>query len=152
MKGCFLMGSRNTPEEIRIVLREAIERLIVEEGVEEFFVGHYGAFDRIAAGELGRLKIQFPHISPVLLLPYYSPEMEIEYPEGFDQTFFPEGMECVPRRYAIVKANQYMVDRVAYLITYWNGTVGNTKNILEYAKRREREGRIKIINVAKKKQ
>ena len=30
-------------------------------------------------------------------------------PEGFDGSFYPEGMEKVPRRVAIVRANRYMV-------------------------------------------
>ena len=33
----------------------------------------------------------------------------MEPPQGFDNTFYPPGMEKVPRKLAIVRANRYMV-------------------------------------------
>ncbi len=42
----------------------------------------------------------------------------IPTPPGFDGTFYPPGMETVPKRAAIVRANRYMVDHSDYLIAY----------------------------------
>ena len=48
-KSCFFIGHREASEEIYPVLYAAVEQHIVEYGVTEFFVGHYGGFDRLAA-------------------------------------------------------------------------------------------------------
>lgn len=48
-KTCFFIGHRDTPESIQPQLDAAVERHIVEYGVTDFVVGHYGAFDRMAA-------------------------------------------------------------------------------------------------------
>ena len=45
MKNCFFIGHREASEEIYADLRTAIEQHILEHGVTEFIVGHYGGFD-----------------------------------------------------------------------------------------------------------
>ena len=45
MKNCFFIGHREVGEEIYDELRTAVEQHIVEFGVTEFIVGHYGGFD-----------------------------------------------------------------------------------------------------------
>lgn len=64
-------------------------------------------------------------------------------PENFDGTFYPEGLETVPKQYAIVQSNHYMVQHSDYLISYCHG-VGNSRNVLEYAQKLEKRGSIKI--------
>ena len=49
MKTCFFIGHRDTSEDIYAVLENTVERHIAEYGVEEFIVGHYGRFNRMAA-------------------------------------------------------------------------------------------------------
>ena len=44
-KSCFFIGHRKASEEIYTDLRAAVEQHIVEFGVTEFLVGHYGGFD-----------------------------------------------------------------------------------------------------------
>ena len=44
IKSCFFIGHREVSEEIYADLRAAVERHIVEFGVTEFIVGHYGGF------------------------------------------------------------------------------------------------------------
>ena len=46
----------------------------------------------------------------MLVLPYHPAECPIEKPPGYDGTYYPEGVEKTPRPFAIVKANQLMVD------------------------------------------
>jgi len=57
-------------------------------------------------------------------------------------------METVPRNYAIIRANQYMVDRVDHLIAYVWHPAGNARNLVEYARRREKKGFIVVYNLA----
>lgn len=140
MKSCFFIGHRDTPEEIRPLLLQTIEKHISEYGVTEF-VGGYGAFDRLAAWAVISLKQQYPQITLSLLIPYHPAERPIETPPGFDDTYYPPGMEKVPRKLAIVRANRYMVDHVDYLIAYAWHPAGN---LVEYARKREAGGLLTV--------
>ena len=42
---CFFIGHREANERVLPALEQAVEQLIVESGVTDFVVGHYGAFD-----------------------------------------------------------------------------------------------------------
>ena len=59
-------------------------------------------------------------------------------------------MESVPRRFAIVRANRYVIDHTDYLLAYvWN-TASNAKALLEYALRLESKGQISVTTLANK--
>lgn len=118
MKTCFLIGHRDVPGELRERLAKAIDEAIVRDGVSEFVVGQYGAFDRMAAGCLVEAKKDHPGLRLVLLLPYHPAERPVVLPRGFDSSFYPPGMEQVPRRLAIVRANEYMARNCDVLICY----------------------------------
>ena len=144
MKSCFFIGHREASSEILPALRDAVEQHIVEYGVTEFIVGHYGGFDRMAAKAVITAKEQHPEITLSMLIPYHPAEQPVELPSGFDNTFYPPGMEYVPRRLAIVRANRYVVDHVDYLIAYAWHPASNTWNLLEYARKRERKNLLVI--------
>ena len=74
------------------------------------------------------------------MLPYYPAERPIPVPDGFDSTYYPPGVESVPRKVAIVRANQYMVDYTDFLIAYAWQPADNAKYLLEYAMKRESKG------------
>ena len=66
---CFAgHGDYYYDDEIRERLLSVSERLITEENVAEFWVGNYGAFDRMTASELKKLKPKYPHIEINLCL------------------------------------------------------------------------------------
>ena len=123
--------------EILPALEKAVEKHIVEYGVTEFVVGNYGGFDRMAAKVVIAAKERYPEIILSMLIPYHPAERPIEPPQGFDNTFYPPGMEKVPRRLAIVRANRYMVDHVDYLIAYAWHPASNARDLVEYARKRE---------------
>lgn len=133
-KRCFFIGHRDAMQDIVPALERTVEALTTRE-VTEFFVGGYGGFDCLAAGAVIRAKRSHPHITLELLLPYHPSERPIEPPNGFDGTFYPPGMERVPRRLAILKANRYMVDHSDCIIAYIRHP-GNARNLLEYARKR----------------
>ena len=62
--------------------------------------------------------------------------ISIDLPPGFDNSIYPPGMEKVPRRFAISKANRYMVDHTDYLIAYTWHPASNARNLVEYAMRK----------------
>lgn len=136
MKRCFFIGHRKASEEILPVLTRAVERHITEFNVKEFFVGHYRSFDRMAAQCVIAAKKRFPEIRLSMLIPYHPAERPIEPPKGFDSTFYPPGMENVPRKFAIVRANRYMVDHIDYLIAYAWHPASNARELVEYARQK----------------
>lgn len=69
------------------------------------------------------------------MIPYHPAERGIEVHPGFDGTFYPEGMENVPRKVAIVRANQYMIRNADTVICYVKH-FGNTRALLEQAQKR----------------
>ena len=146
-KICFLIGHRDTPKEVFPVLQQTVRRHITEYGVTEFLVGHYGRFDQMAKGAVLSAKEDFPQIKLTLLTPYYSPQNPGEMLPGFDSILYPPGMERVPKRLAIVRANRYAVDCSRYLIAYISHPASNARNVLEYARQRERRGLIFIENL-----
>ena len=144
---CFFIGHRDAPEDLRPLLSEAVERHITQCGVTEFIVGHYGRFDAMASSAVRAAKQQYPEISLVLLLPYYPFPYETD---GFDATFYPPDMESVPKPFAIVRANEYVIRTADYLICYDRGQIGKTRDFVELARQRERKGLIHIENLAEK--
>ena len=135
MKSCFFIGHREASTELLPALAEAVEKHIMEYGVTEFIVGNYGGFDRISARAVIEAKKRHPGIVLSMLIPYHPAERPIELPPGFDNSFYPPGMESVPRRLAIVRANRYMVTHVDYLIAYVWHPASNARNLVEYAEK-----------------
>ena len=146
MKTCFFIGHREADESLLPELMSVVERLIIEEQVSCFYVGGYGGFDRIAASAIKRSKQNHPEITLMLVLPYHPAERPVEIPHDFDGTYYPEGMEKVPRRFAIVKANEFMVNTSDWLIAYVRHGASNSRKILEYAQHR---GNIRIVRIGK---
>ena len=144
MKSCFFIGHREASSELFPILTQVVEKHISEYRVTYFIVGGYGNFDHLAAKAVISLKQQYPQITLSLLIPYHPAERPIETPTGFDNTYYPPGMEKVPRKLAIVRANRYVVDHVDYLIAYAWHPASNARDLVEYAKRRELRNLISI--------
>ena len=138
-KSCFFIGHREATSELLPILKQTVAEHISEYGVTEFIVGGYGSFDHLAAKAVISLKQQYPQIALSLLIPYHPVERPIETPPGFDNTYYPPGMEKVPRKLAIVRANRYMVENVDYLIAYAWHPASNARNLVEYAEKRKVE-------------
>ena len=147
MKSCFFIGHREADERLLPRLGLVIDRLIQEDDVRYFYVGGYGGFDRIAAAAVKRAKQKCPDITLMLVLPYHPAEKAVPTPDGFDGTYHPEGLENTPRRYAIVRTNQIMVNTCDWLVCYVRHGASNSRNLLEYAQRRANKGLIRINNI-----
>ena len=59
-------------------------------------------------------------------------------------------MEGVPKPFAIVRANEYMIRSADYLICYDRGQIGKTRDFVKLARQRERQGRMHIENLAER--
>lgn len=148
MKSCFFIGHREANEELSQKLEETVCRLITKENVDLFYVGGYGGFDRVAAGAVKKVKKEFPDIALFLVIPYHPAERPVEIPYGFDGTYYPEGLEGTPRRYAISRANRLLLDSSDWFVCYVKHGASNAQKLYEYAKRREKKGLIQIENLA----
>lgn len=143
-----MIGHRNAPDGLEWLIAEAVERHYLEYGVRNYIVGHYGSFDTMAAAAVIKVKKKYPDICLLLLLPYHPAERPFEPSPGFDGTYYPfEGK--VLHQYAIVRANRYMLRRTDYIICYVKHS-GNTRDLLEYARRREKQGLVCVENLAER--
>ena len=147
MKSCFYIGHRDTPSKILTSLRDAVEHHITEYDVKDFVVGHYGSFDELATKTVIDAKKRHPQVTLTLLLPYAFDRPESK-PEGFDYVLYPDGLEKVPKRFAIIRANRYMIEHSSHLIAYVSHPSWGSRDILEAALRRQKRGLIKVTNLA----
>lgn len=143
-KTCFFIGHREAPDSLLPILDAEVERHITEYGVTDFVVGRYGRFDGMAAKCVKAAKKRHPEVTLTLLLPYHPYDRPIPTPPGFDGTFYPPGMETVPKRVAIVRANRYMVEHSDYLIAYAWHPASNAQDLVEYARKLEKGGEIGV--------
>lgn len=114
-------------------LNEIAEALI-QEGANCFYLGGYGQFDRAAAAAIRKQKERYPQIRSVLVLPYLDATLPTA---DYDETVYPP-LESVPKRYAILRRNQYMVDKADVVVAYVSRSFGGAYQTLQYAKRKRK--------------
>ena len=121
-KTCCFFGHKDTPESVKEELYAAIEGLIVEHGVDTFYVGNQGYFDFYARAALRQLQQKYPIQYAVVLA--YMPGEKNEYGD-FTDSMLPEGIEEVHPRYAISWRNDWMLRQSNYVVAYihhdWGG-------------------------------
>lgn len=140
-KTCCFFGHREVTHNIRPKLTAIIERLITEEGVTEFYVGNQGQFDSTVYSVLKELKANYPHIRYTVVLAYI-PDEYIKEVYGED-TLFPDGLESVPKKYAISKRNVWMIHQSGFVVCYVYKITGGAAKFREKAKKRK----LRIIDV-----
>ena len=121
-------------DSVRLWLYEIVEHLL-EKGATKFHLGGYGNFDRIAASVVWELKQQYPQIISVLVLPYLDRKVDAK---RYDYTTYPP-LEAVPKRFAISRRNQWMVNEADVVVAYVTHTWGGAAATLEYGKRKKKE-------------
>lgn len=143
-KICFLFGQSLAPATVIELVEKAAEHHYLELGIKTFIIGSRGNFDSYGATAIKQLKRKYADITLLLLLAYHPAERSVLLSDGFDNSYYPP-LENVPKRLAIVKANQYMIDCADSIICY-SHSVGNSRKLFEYAIRR-RKGQIVIENL-----
>ena len=104
----------------------------------------------MAAHTVKEAKKRHPEVRLMLVLPYHPAIRPIEKPDGYDATYYPWEEERIPKRLAIVKTNQRMVNDCEYLIAHAWHFLGGSGQIVEYARKREKRGQIHVENLAEK--
>lgn len=126
-------------EDVKRWLRDTVEALILR-GADDFLLGGYGGFDACAASVVWAFKKKYPTIRSTLVLPYLDRTVDAS---KYDGTLYPP-LENVPRRYAISRRNEYMVNEADIVVAYVTHGWGGAATTLAYAKRKKKE----IINYA----
>ena len=100
----------------------------------EFFLGGYGYFDRLVFSLLKKIKRDFPCFKLIFISPY--PDRSYNKlktaTELYDETIYPP-LETIPKKYAILKRNKWMVDNCDLLVAYVKYSWGGAEKTLEYA-------------------
>ena len=144
MATCTFFGHRECPDSIQTILKEQLINLIEQQQVDLFYVGHQGSFDRIVRHTLHELMLLYPHIKYYIVLAYmpYAPK---EYDDiDYSLALLPDGIETVPKRFAISWRNKWMLQQADYVVTYITHSWGGAA---QYAKMAERYGK-NMINTA----
>lgn len=96
-KSCFFIGHRDSDTEIYPSLLAEVERHVTEYGVTDFFVGHYGRFDRMAAQAVKEVKKCHPEVRLMLVLPYHPAVRSHRNTEGLRWHLLPLGGRAYPQ-------------------------------------------------------
>ena len=115
-KACTFFGHRDCLETIKPKIRTAVIDLIENHGVTMFYVGNQGNFDRMVRSVLKEATTAYPGVEYAVVLAYLPSAKKKA--DDFSDTLLPDGIEKVPKRFAISWRNKWMIDHSYYVITY----------------------------------
>ncbi len=143
MLTCTFFGHKDTPDEIKPALRSILVDLIEDKNVLNFYVGNHGSFDCMVKNCLIELKNFYPIDCAVVLayLPGSKRDPEEKSPAD---TVYPDGIETVPRKFAINYRNEWMIERADYVVTYVKHAFGGAAQFKKLAERKNKT----VINIA----
>ncbi len=151
-KTCCFTGHRVIPCDQVPRIQEKTKNTIItliNKGLTFFGVGGARGFDTIAAETIIDLKVQFPHIKLILILPC------IEQTKGWSKTEIDKYQDIVKKadKIRLLSStyyngcmhvrNRHMVDHSAYCICYCRKTTGGTTYTRDYAIK----NRLKVIDL-----
>lgn len=134
-KACTFFGHRDCPETIKPKIRTAVIDLIENHGVTMFYVGNQGNFDRMVRSVLKETTTAYPGVGYAVVLAYMPSAKVANLSEDFSDTMLPEGIEKVPKRYAIPWRNKWMIAHADYVVTYITHSYGGAAKFQELAKK-----------------
>lgn len=134
-------GHRDAPKEIEPTLRTTLINLIEQENAREFYVGNNGNFDAMVRRQLEDLSKVYEINFTVVLA--YLPEDRREH-DNLANTIYPEGIESVPKRFAISWRNKWMLKQADVVITY---VTHPSSGAWEFEKLAVKQGK-RVINIA----
>ena len=137
MMVCTFFGHSDTSEAVYPKLKNAIEELITARGFSTFMVGNHGSFDGMTLHALRELKQQYAHISYHVVLAYMPNQDDELYTS--DETLLPEGIETVPKRFAIPWRNKWMVSKSQTVICYIIHNASGAAKFVQYAEHQGKE-------------
>ena len=114
-------------------------------GKVTFYVGNHGQFDGMVRGIMKELISEGKDVDYSVVLAYIpGQKYEFDLPDQYADTFYPDGLEKVPQRFAICKRNDWMIDNSDAVICY---VVNHFGVAYTYTEKARRKGK-RIINIA----
>ncbi len=135
MSSCTFFGHRDAPDTVLPLLMCAIEKLIVNDAVTVFYVGNHGSFDRLAYYALRQMRKSYPHIRITVVLAYMPSAKDDRYSED---SLLPEGIETVPKRFAINYRNEWMLRHSTHVISYVVRIFGGAARYVDLARKKNK--------------
>ena len=132
-------------DDVKQQLKNILVSEIIKNPTCRFYLGGYGDFDSLCLRTLRELKKEFQDIELIFITPYIDKNYsKLEFSKyHYDDVIFPP-LESVPRKFAILKRNEWMVEEADLVIAYVMYSWGGAAKTLEYAKRKKK----RIINLA----
>lgn len=111
------------------------------------YTGGCGSFDWFAASCIQKAQSIVSNIRSCLIIPYiYASYLDRikTLKEQFDEVIYPP-LEAVPKKLAIIRRNEWMIDNSDLLIACVKYSWGGAAKTMEYARRKK----LPIINISK---
>ena len=126
--------SKGVKQQLEQVLRKVLEKA----PNTLFYLGDYGRFDGLCNSVLKELQAEYPVLRRIFVTPYLDPSYgHFQYVyDYYDEVLYPF-TDRVLKRFAIVKRNQWMVDKADYVIAYVEHGWGGAAKTLDYAIRKK---------------
>ncbi|MBP3428838.1 MAG: hypothetical protein J6M47_11365 [Clostridia bacterium] len=139
------MGHREMPEHIDDKLIHQIE-CCIRMGAEEFYFGDHGDYDACVIRALKEMKTRYPHMNRILVIPYHPAVYRCREGIEYDEMLYPFE-KPIPPRYAIDRANRWMIRSCDALIAYVCKR-GKAYTYLRLAEHKQKLGKMVIVNLA----
>lgn len=132
MQACTFFDHRDCPTCLYESIKKILMELIEKKGVKVFYVGTQGRFDQMVRSVLEELESEYWDLTYFVVLAYLpNPSDEV-----IRNSVYPEGLEKVPRRYAISWRNRWMLSKADYVVTYVEHSWGGAASFADLARRK----------------
>ncbi len=146
---CCFFGHRKISEneELKLKLKEIIEKLIIEKKVDTFLFGSKSQFNSLCLELVTQIKEKYPYIKRVYVraeYPYISEQYEKYLLESCEETYYPEKIMNSGKA-SYVERNYEMIDNSQFCIVYYDekrtptDRKSGTKIALDYAIKRAKK-------------
>ena len=126
-------GHRDTPKETEPALRLTLTDLIENKNATLFYVGNHGNFDAMVRRQLEDLSKTYP-IKYYVVLAYMPGKNDT--PD--ERSILTEGIETVPRRFAINHRNKWMLTKSDIVVTYVTRNFGGAWEFEQMAEKAQK--------------
>lgn len=102
-----------------------------------FYLGGYGNFDYFALRCCDMFKTMHENATTVFVTPYLDASYwKLKNAKGkYDESVYPP-IESLPKRYAISKRNEWMIEQADWVIVYVDRSYGGAYSAMAYAERK----------------
>ena len=108
---------------------------IIKDSQVDFYLGGYGNFDSFALRCVKKYKERHKNTNIIFVTPYMDKWLDDRRDiinQNYDSMIYPE-LELVPKKFAILKRNEWMVDKADCVIAYVKMHFGGAYKSLLYA-------------------